>query len=130
MSACYVLCVCIWLKLRTSAYLHPRALQGLTQGALQEKLADHGAVTVTSYRARPGALMVCSECGREGLLLRENKISMLLSWVSTASTSLFSVGNSLPVCLAAVMMLCEIQICSDNGTVVSYLGSGMLLYQG
>lgn len=62
--------------------------------------------------------MVCSECGREGSVLWENKISILPSWVSTVSTSLFSVGNSLPVCLAEVMMLCEIQICSDNRTVV------------
>lgn len=83
-----------------------------------EKLPDHRAVAVTSYKAWPGAMMVCSECGREGLVLQENKISILASWVSTISTSLFSVGNSLPVCLAEVMMLCEIQICSDNRTVV------------
>lgn len=109
MSACFVLYGCICLKLRNSAYLHHPALEGLTQWALQEKLVDHRA----SYKAQPGAVMVCSECEREGLVLRENK-SILPSWVSTVSTSLFSVENSLPVCLAEVMMLWEIQICSDN----------------
>ncbi|RMB93705.1 hypothetical protein DUI87_29935 [Hirundo rustica rustica] len=47
----------------------------------EEKLADDGAVTVTPYKAQPGAMMVCSECGREGLALQANKISIPPSWV-------------------------------------------------
>lgn len=88
-TAAYVLYVCICLKLRNSEYLHPPALKGLTQWALQEKLADQRAVQslLTRHGQEP---WWCSECGREGLVLQENKISFLPLWVGTGSTS-FSV---------------------------------------
>lgn len=93
----------------------PPSLEGLTQWALQQELADHRAVTVTSYKAWPGAGMVCSECGREGLVLWENKISILPSWVSTVSTSLQGI-----LCLSALLELCCCVklICSDDRTVL------------
>lgn len=53
-----------------------------------------------------------------GLVLQENKISILPFWVGTGSASFFSVEREFSVCLAEAVMLCEIQICCDNRTVL------------